>query len=156
MGKRGPKPKSKRDLHASGSWRAAKRGEPPQSPKMDDLTPPKCLKDNGREWWNAIVPDKAASGLVRDDDRMALTILACCVDQYHDCLRDIAEHGLVVRESGKLPKANPAVQTASMVAATYARYSAKFGLTPLDRDGLSVPAESSEDPEVAKLFEKGA
>ena len=156
MGKRGTKPKSKRELQASDSWRAGKRGDAPKTRAMTDLEPPPWLCDGAQGWWRHNIEDVVEQVGIKELDRTAFASAAECHAAIVDCSQTLQQEGRFVRNRFDVPSQHPAsIQLASMLD-KYIKLSARFGLTPLDRDGLSVPAESSEDPEVAKLFEKGA
>lgn len=144
-----------------------KRPIPKHEPKPEPVAPkcPSWLNKIAKAEWRRISPLLATLGLITREDMANLAGYCHSYAQMIEAEDYLAKHGLgyVVEQRNK------AGELISMSAGEYAqmrtvrnakseiiRYSAMFGLSPVDRSRMSVPGASiSDDDDFASLLSGG-
>lgn len=137
MGRRGPAPKptALRMLHGDRKDRI-NTSEP--VPAASDVVPPCDLGERAAGIWDRLAPDLIARGVLTAWDVDAFA--SCCLSlaQYREATELVAEHGLLALGVGGSLVKSPAVALQESADARFARWAARFGLTPSDRSQLKI------------------
>lgn len=164
MGKRGPTGKTKKELNASGSWRAKDKidTDRPQSGK-GLKKPPEWMNDNERVIWDRLLPKAIEMKTYQKADHDSFGQMCRIFNDLLGIQEMISKHGYyqeVEIVSGKgdeistktVLRENPMVKTQKTLTSLYNTYSMQFGFNPLSRTRLQItpyqaaPAASPTEP----------
>ena len=142
MGQRGPAPKPTplRILHGDRRDRI-NESEPKPTPRDRPPSCPSHLKGDARKLWRRLAPELHRKQLLTDWDLQMLE--AWCV-QYAIARRAEAEwaqdgYAVTIRSYRGQRVKHPALQTMRDAATVMLSISKRFGFTPADRAGISMP-----------------
>ena len=116
----------------AGKVRPSAKGAAP----LTKLEPPPDLPAGVRKAWAEIAGPMAEAGLLDRADAPALEAAARCVDRWRRAEALLDEEGLVTDAHGGRP--HPAFTIATKAQAEYRAWSARLGLTPVDRVSLGL------------------
>jgi len=119
------------------------------------LQPPAFLDAEARKLWCRLVPILVKARVLTEGDTEALAMLCNSWSTYLAATATLATEGRILSvgtNGAKYP--HPAVNDQRSALADFNRLSAKFGLTPKDRERLTAQAPQPEpdDPVVTRLF----
>lgn len=157
MGRRGPAPKSKKELKARGSWRAKKRAAAPDPPPTPPAAPdrPDCLDEEGKAEWARIVPELQELGLVAHVDRAALTNYCLAWSRLCKAQKEIEVHGLTFNTEKGDPHKRPEVAIAEKAQALIHAFLQQFGLSPASRARVTPTKKQEQATDgKARFFKK--
>lgn len=125
------------------SGRKGKTKKPaPMQPSTFTKKCPRGMSKRGRAYWREIVPQLQALGVLTDLDLFALVRLCELNDLWYMAMEDIAENGLQYETSSDRGSFVRKPNQADTMRARYERelkdLSAKFGLTPKDRENIKA------------------
>jgi P27 family predicted phage terminase small subunit len=120
-------------LDSTGAVRPDARGAQP----VTELVPPKSLPAGVRKAWREIAGPMAAAGLLDQADAPALEAAARCVDRWRLADEVLDREGLTIEAHGGI-HAHPMVAVSNKAQAEYRAWSARLGLTPVDRVSLGL------------------
>ena len=129
MGVRGTLPQVKDD---AGNARPEVKGGAP----VPTLEPPPSLPLGAQKAWREIAGPMAAAGLLDKADAPALEAAARCIDKWREAEALMDAEGIVTDAYGGRP--HPAFAVAMKAQAEYRAWSARLGLTPVDRVSLGL------------------
>ena len=118
---------------AAGKTRPQVKGGAP----VTTLDPPEELPAGVRKAWREIAGPMAAAGLLDRADAPALEAAARCIDRWRVADAVLDREGLVMETHGGT-HAHPMVQVSNKAQAEYRAWSARLGLTPVDRVSLGL------------------
>ena len=130
MGVRGTLPQV---VDAAGNVREEVKGGAP----VVSLDPPKSLPPGVRKAWREISGPMAAAGLLDRADAAALEAAARCIDRWRVADAILDREGLMIDAHGG-QHAHPMVAVSNKAQAEYRAWSARLGLTPVDRVSLGL------------------
>ena len=115
---------------------------------------PRDLVLSAKVWWRRVAPVLADLGLLTVADLPAARDLVTVIARLQQCEDLIEEKGILVAgaRDGGLVK-NPAIAAANAYRQALYKWASKFGLTPADRSGLSVPGEAEQLSLAELLFD---
>lgn len=126
-----------------GTARPGHRGSTPGATGDAPIRCPSGVSKDVRRIFNRLAKDLAEMRLVKPVDVHLLVQLATAIDLTQQAAREIADGGAVREDAahnGRLAK-SPWFQIWRDAAATVRSLSAHFGLSPADRERLSIPDE---------------
>ncbi|QNJ58057.1 terminase small subunit [Gordonia phage Bunnybear] len=125
----------------------------PKSPEFRRIPPrpPTWMSREAKAEWKRVVPGLTRLGLLKEEDRAALTVYCETWATYVDAIRDVRRNGLSITTETGAVKRNPAVVAASEAAGQLRGMAQEFGLTPsaelkLARPGPDDGAGNDDDP----------
>lgn len=141
MGRRGPAPKTIKQLKLSGSPRARKAKREPKVPKGMPACP-EYLSANAKKVWRALVPMLAKLGVVSKLDGNALTRYCDLFVQWRVAQEYLDKNGLTYElkdEDGDIyyTQQYPQVSIVRSCATALLRLEQEFGMTPSARASLA-------------------
>lgn len=147
---RGRKRKPENILKLHGTFQKCRR----EKTVIEADGAPACpveLKGEARKEWNRVVPSLDAVRILSKKDRAGLIALCQAWALYVKAEKDIEKNGLTVFCVNGVKK-NPACTVANEAFSRWNTLSAKFGLTPSDREKMPVGKKDAENPfiELAK------
>ena len=115
---------------------------------------PRDLPASVKPWWRRVAPVLADLGMLTQADLPAARDLVTVITRLAECERLIEEKGILIpgARDGGLVK-NPAIAAANAYRQALYKWASKFGLTPADRNGLSVPGEAEQLSLAELLFD---
>ena len=151
-GGRNKKPTALRLLEGNPGKRPLPANEPKPSPKA-----PKCpawLPKEAKRKWKELAPKLGRLGLLTELDGEKLTALCLHWSIMVAATKDVTERGNLVpsaREDGAMVK-NPSLQILRDNSAAFDRFATGFGLDPVNRSRIVLPAGPEETDGIAALF----
>jgi P27 family predicted phage terminase small subunit len=99
--------------------------------------------------WQRLAPMLAGLGLLTEGDIDALSLLCQQHSIYRQCADMIRKEGIIVSHKNKAGAVNrvphPALRVQHAAIQNIVKISARFGLTPSDRNGLGLAGEEPKD-----------
>ena len=143
----GPPKKSKAELEASGSWRADRRGDPPETVALTTVEPPDNLGPNGRRVWQLTVGWLDDQGRLGETDLLMLERLCATWDLIKDSEATLAKHGTTYPcgRAGLTMKERPEVKMVRDGTRLFSSLAKEFGLTPTARNNLGITLPGNPD-----------
>ena len=150
MGRRGPRPTPTAILKARGSWRAKTRKDEPQ-PAASIPDPPDWLAPVARAFWDQLVPELAALGLLTRVDGFALARYCQFAAEWLEALKFLQQYGHHLVHKNQEGQVHAIVlhpQNTQLVKldGTLRKLEAEFGLTPSARARLTIERPAEADP----------
>lgn len=161
VGKRGPLPKSKSELNATGSSRAknATDMERPQSGKGTQ-EPPEYLNEDECKIWARLLPKALEMKTYKNADHDSFGQLCRALNTLLSVQKKLIETGFVVEvnyedKSGQVKtfKESPLFSTEKRCILNYNTFAAQFGFNPMARTRLQInpfqkggPIEATPEP----------
>ena len=146
MGERGPLPKSKKELEATGSARAKNRAdlERPQSGKGIQ-EPPDYLTDSERAHWVRLLPKALEMKTYQNADHDSFAQLCRCLNTLLKVQAQLEKDGYLVKVSYGTADGNkttyresPLFSTEKRCILNYNQFASQFGFSPLARTRLQI------------------
>ena len=126
----------------NASGRKGKKKAKPQVVAEFTAECPESLPERGQAYWAEVVPMLVARGVLTDLDAFNVERLCQLYAEWHECVDTINEDGIFIKhyhDRGTVnKKAHPAVAMKKDAEAEIGRLSAKFGLTPKDREQIKA------------------
>jgi P27 family predicted phage terminase small subunit len=114
---------------------------------------PRDLPESAKKWWRKVAPMLGKLGLLTVADLPAARDLVVTITRLQECEALIEEQGILVKSArGDGQVKNPAIAVANAYRQALYRWASKFGLTPADRSGLSVPGAPEQLSLAEMLF----
>lgn len=144
--KRGVKAKSLAEKQLSGNPGKRQLHNPIQPPS-DRPVMPAWLDDEAKLKWRKLAPHLASLGLLTSVDGDNLAAYCQAYSEFKHACETLQKEGRYIHNArtGNV-KAHPAIDLQRSAWAAMRQFSVLFGLSPVDRNGLSVGAPSDEDP----------
>lgn len=101
------------------------------------LSTPAGLPKESQKLWRQLAPELERLGLLTAADLPALLMTCVSGGLAIEAAKMIRSEGLFRRDENGVQRKHPAAQVFRDAAAGYFKQAAKFGLTPVDRSGLS-------------------
>jgi P27 family predicted phage terminase small subunit len=119
-------------------------------PIGDAREPPEGLTGEALSEWNRIVPELYSRGVYDPVlDRAFMVVYVTAYASHTAALKELASNGLTAEGYRGQVKKNPAHQIMRDAAALMLTFGARFGLNPLDRQRLNLPAVDSGSDDTA-------
>lgn len=116
------------------------RADAVQIAPTSDVEPPRDLPAGVRKVWSELARPMADAGLLDQVDAVALEAIARCVDRWRQAEQLLDEEGMFVASPNGYKVAHPAIAVSQKAQAEYRSWSARFGLTPIDRVSMGLAA----------------
>lgn len=156
MGQRGPRPKTQAANALAGN--PGKRSASAQSPAatpVKNLRAPSFLSREAKKEWKRVVMELARLDLVSDLDVMALAAYCNAFSTWIDAMKQIREHGTLVRSPNGYPMPSPYVKIQRDAQDEMMKWLREFGMTPAARTRVvGDGGESDEDDPFAALAKR--
>ena len=130
-------------LKLEGTHRPDRHGSDTVKPGLPDPAWP--LSEKAQEYFSKVAELLHKNGLTTEIDATALTILAEAVEDYRTAREQVMKAGQLILSDKKTLYTNPAYHNMSSAEKRISRYAAKFGMTPVDRTGLTCGEDTEED-----------
>lgn len=139
MGRRGPTPRAASDRGADGSLSATRHHGGVETSGVIESAPrpPKHMAGQARKAWVELAAVCADGGILREADLTSLEAMAISLGSVREMQAILDVDGPII--PGRFgPVAHPGVALRDRSLADYARWAARFGLTPSDRVSLGL------------------
>lgn len=140
MGRRGTKPAPNHIKLVQGAEeRYLNRDEPVPSELADAFDPPSDISERAQEVWRRLAPDLVDKKVLTAWDVEQFAAYCVAVAQYKECRELMGGEYTVTGSMGQMVK-SPLWTEMNEALTQMLKLSARFGLTPADRAGLSISA----------------
>lgn len=152
MGKRGPKPEptALKVLKGNPGKRPLNDSEPQP---VGDAQCPDWISEDSRKYWEYIVSVlSSVPGLLTIADSASLALMADTLALYRRAQMEVEGGSITCMSEKGSEYQHPAVGIRNKAAAELKQWFAKFGMTPSDRAGLSIPGHEEGDDELGEML----
>ena len=158
MGERGPRPKPKaaNDLAGNPGKRSTSAQSPDAAP-ITNLKPPTFLPREAKKEWKRVVMELARLNLISDLDVMALAAYCNSFATWIDAMKQIREHGTLVKSPNGYPMPSPYDKIQRDAQDEMMKWLREFGMTPAARTRVvGEDSNHDEDDPFAALAKRAA
>ena len=149
MGK-GRKPTSDHLKLVKGTLRKERINHDAPVADIDSPRPPAWLSRRGVEHFAVLRERITGLSIASKTDTESLALAAMRMAEIEECTALIEEHGRVMIETGRPPRANPAVAQRNEAMRHLQSLLAEFGLTPSARSKITAPKKEKTANPFAK------
>lgn len=154
MGRRGPKPRSREELHKIDSKWARFAYDHPEGPPLAD-NPPEWMGEHGKKEWLRIVASAEAAKMVTSWD-YALLVGYC--DAWHEFVLAVLKIGDELEREGKQSDVHPLLKVKDAAWKRVNSCAKELGFTPASRARIDIVnhgEETETKDEQARFFKLG-
>lgn len=122
---------------SEGRDSGGRKVEPPPAFVRSTPRPPTWLPREAKAEWRRVVPGLAKLGLLKAEDRAALTVYCVTWARYVRAVREVERDGFTVPTETGGVKRNPALAVVDAATVQLRAFATEFGLTPAAESRLS-------------------
>lgn len=104
---------------------------------------PTWLEGEAKNTWRRIVPKLTKMGILKPEDRDAMTAFCVAVANLKEATTIIKEEGMLVETGAGGVKPNPAIQVQNQAMQSIRSLASEFGLTPASESNVAIVGEST-------------
>lgn len=101
-------------------------------------SPPKELNKIAKKEWRRMAKDLYGLGLLTNFDLTAFRAYCVIYAQWVQAVKQIEEHGMLIKAQSGFPMQSPYLQIANKAQAEIRKWLVEFGMTPSSRTGLKT------------------
>ena len=146
-GGKNKKPLVLKKLQGSINTTREKDFNPPAATDLVNIGMPDHLEltESGRMIWDSLAADLTKIGILKLSDIQAFAIYCNEYARYLKMARFIQQHGEIYMDANNNPKKRPEINVMYESLRIVNTYQSRFGLTPADRDRITVEKEDDSN-----------
>ena len=140
-------PNNVRTLYGGRSDSDDRQRATPVPRESGAIEPPEHIAESAELMgiWNELLPEVEHLGVMKTIDRQTFSMLVTELGNYWRASEVVAREGMFIEDRYGDPKAHPAMAAKDKAVMNVARLSSRFGISPLDRQSLSVETPDQDE-----------